>query len=205
MPDLPVTQAQITIANVKDVPYTAQNGAAGTFKSIGHKQPDGTWLNLSCFDDALWYLLVPGQTLDVGYTEKWATMPNGQPKIDQRSGQQVVYRTIVSAIPVGGTAGAPPQQQTHSAAPGKAPYDPSLGAFQTALNCSTQLHAALIEAKLVKQLNLDDVLGVAGIFHRYLTTGNTELIDLMLATGPAEGETQEGDDEPQIDFAGGPQ
>lgn len=185
MPEqLPTIEATITVANVKDVAYTRQDGTQAAFKSLGHKNPDGSWLNLSCFDELYFPMLYKGSVLKVAYTEKWATLPNGQPKLD-KAGQQIIYRTIVFAESVGGApAGAvtSPQQNGSTPAPAtKAPYNPELGAYQTALNCATTLHAALIEAKVEKKLTVADLLATADQLHHYLTTGKTDLATAVSA------------------------
>jgi len=185
--ELPIITANITIANVKDVPYARNDGTQATFKSLGHKNADGTWLNLSCFDELIFPLLVKGNTLTVGYTEKWATLANGQPKL--YNGVQTVYRTILSAELLSGAAA--PAAQTTSQQNGSMPatttitaasqsYNPGLGAYQTALNCATQMHAALIEAKVEKKLEVADVIATAEAFHTYLVGDDKDVMDLLL-------------------------
>jgi hypothetical protein len=178
MPDLDIINATITVANTKDVSYKRNDGSEAIFKSIGHKNADGTWLNLSVFDEVLFPLIVKGNTLDVGYTEKFGTLANGAPKIDQRTNQQVIYRTMQTASPVGAT------QTAHPASPGaqaaKEPYNAGLGAYQTALNCSTQLHVAIIGAGAEREDFMAAILEDADTFHTYLTTGKADQLDQML-------------------------
>jgi hypothetical protein len=178
MPDeLPIITANITIANVKDVPYARNDGTQAVFKSLGHKNADGTWLNLSCFDELIFPLIVKGNTLTVGYTEKWATLANGQPKL--YNGVQTVYRTIMSAELLSGSAAQTTSPQ-NGPLPAPKAYDPGLGAYQTALNCATQMHAALIEAKVEKKLEVADVIATAEAFHTYLVGDDKDVMDLLL-------------------------
>jgi hypothetical protein len=186
MPDeLPITTANITIANVKDVPYARNDGTQAVFKSLGHKNTDGTWLNLSCFDELIFPLLVKSNTLTVGYTEKWATLANGQPKL--YNGVQTVYRTIVSAELVSGAQQTSPQNgstSTPAAATGK--YDPGLGAYQTALNCASTVWAAIISTGNVPEDFVSLVLETAHSFHGYLTTGKVEEIDQLISKAKSD-------------------
>lgn len=145
MSELPVINARVTIANVKDVEYRRKDGSSATFKALGIKNPDDTWLNLSVFDEMYFEDCVPGNVVDAAYTEKYATEKNGQPKM--YNGEQVIYRTVTSLIPAAGSA-----QTTQNAAAQegqgsqKAPYDPDLGARQTAANNAVQIVVAAVKA-----------------------------------------------------------
>jgi hypothetical protein len=185
MADLPIIEATITVANTKDVPYSRNDGTQAVFKSIGHKNPDGTWLNLSCFDELYFPLIVKGAVLKVGYTEKWATEANGQPKM--YNGVQVVYRTITVAEQVGGPSGQTTSPQngslptTATVTAASQTYNPGLGAYQTALNCATSLYTAMIEAKwFTKKLDVAEVLATAEVLHGYLVTGKAAPLDQLV-------------------------
>jgi hypothetical protein len=134
-----VINAQVKIENVKDVEYRRKSGEAATFKALGIKNADGTWLNISVFDEIYFSDCVAGAVVDVAYTEKYATEPNGQPKM--YNGQQVIYRTATSVLPAkqGAQSTAPVAQGSQ-----KAPFDPNLSARQTAANDSTQIVCAEI-------------------------------------------------------------
>lgn len=78
--------------------------------------------------------------------------------------------------------GAAPAQQN-----GKS-YDPGLGAYQTALNVSATVYAALIESGAVNAQGVDVVQVVidnADRFHQYLVTGKTNELDQALEQAKA--------------------
>jgi len=115
-------------------------------------------------------------------------------KFDPKTGQPELYNdkpqyNLESIMPLG--APATPQNGAFSnpatPTPAKAPYNSELGAFQTALNGSVAIEAALITAKVAKEFNLSTVLDRAADFHRYLTTGETDELDQFLATGKKAG------------------
>jgi hypothetical protein len=97
--------------------------------------------------------------------------------------------------PASASAPAAPQNSAFSApatpTPAKAPYNSELGAFQTALNGSVAIEAALITAKVAKEFNLSTVLDRAADFHRYLTTGKTDELDQFLSAAKEKMEAVE--------------
>jgi hypothetical protein len=197
MPDqLPVIEAEITVSNVKEYPYDRSDGTQGIRTSVGWRQPDGSWLNFSCFDTELFPHLTKGKKLTVGYTEKYATNPNGSPKLDE-SGQQIIYRNIVSVVGAHELSAKATGEATQS-------YDPGLGAYQTALNCATQLTAAVVTTSkaladdFFKGRTLEEVvMETAAIFHLYLTTGKANPLDQFME---ATKETLDTSEDPDLVF-----
>jgi hypothetical protein len=181
MPDpLPIIQAQIQVANIKDFTYKRGDGSAAVRRSVGHKNPDGTWLNLTVFDDVLFPIVAPGNVLNVGYTEKYATEPNGAPKL--YNGVQTIYRTIRTASLVSGTQQAQGSAPGASATPTKAPYDPDLGARQTAANDA--VHCANTEAEVTKKFDITRWLDTFDVafkhIHNTLLGKSNDEFDVMM-------------------------
>ena len=151
MADLPIINTTITVANVKDIPYTRKDGTTATGKALGHKNPDGSWLNLTDFDEARFGLYFPGSVLAVSYSEKFATEPNGAPKMDKYTNQQKVYRTIMAAGSVGGAQtpqnGPPSAQGTPTPAGSSFEQDRNESIrSQTALKVAGEMYAAILGA-----------------------------------------------------------
>jgi hypothetical protein len=112
----------------------------------------------------------------VEYYQKF--LPNGEPDLYNEKPQ---YQ-LVDIVPLGATQTASPAPS--GASEKKEPYNAGLGAYQTALNCSTQLAVALIAAHGIAP-DFDPVPGIltnADTFHTYLTTGAApNELDQMLA------------------------
>ncbi len=119
--------AVITVDNVK-----TKQGAKGSFKVVGWKQPDGNWLNLTVFDAAHLPLFEQGNTVKVAYTEKAATDEFGEPSM--YNGEPVIYRNVVAAKLE--SAAAP---QTSG---GKGGYDAETSKRQTAAHVAGAIIAA---------------------------------------------------------------
>lgn len=205
MSDLPIIAAQITVANVKDINYNRKDGTPAVFKSIGVKNPDGTWLNLSDFDDVRHGLYNQGAVLDVGYTEKYATMPNGAPKL--YNGVQTVYRTIESAFIADGATG---DTQTAAPAPAgssggsvgaKPSFDAGLSARQTA--CNDAIQAANAEATIGKLFDLTRWLDTFDAVYQHIhntLTGVDELDAAITVAKEKLGATEVPVDDTDIPF-----
>jgi hypothetical protein len=198
MPDLPIINTTITVANVKDIPYTRKDGTTATGKAIGHKNADGSWLNLTDFDEARFGLYFPGSVLAVSYSEKFATEPNGAPKMDKYNNRQKVYRTIMAA----GTTGAPQTAQNSlpTAQQGRGSPTPhfeqdrneSIRA-QTTLKAAAEMYAACLGANKALKWEFEE-------FERIFTgtkailDGKNEL-DVALDIGKKAGMVAEADPE----------
>jgi hypothetical protein len=131
-------------------------------------QVDGEWINLMDFAG-----VTGGASGDyrVEYYQKFE--PNGDPELYNDKPQY----NLQSIEPLGENGSTPT-----SAAPGEAataPYNPGLGAYQTALNCATQIHVALMARvkTLPEPYPLKPIIDTAKFFHLYLTTGEAEPFD----------------------------
>lgn len=226
MPEqLPIYDAQITVGNVKDYPYT-RNGVTAIRKGIGVKQDDGTWLNFSCFDEQFFGCFVAGNVLAIGYTQKVA-LEGGMPKMDARTGQPVIYNTIQRAevlqgsyAPQPGPAPMTPQQMAPQ--PMQAPlpvqakaqpapilssngYNPGKGTLQTAINGGVALEVAAIGAKLAKEVDLERVLQYAEVLHAAIECGSLNMLDVMMFLGEKKLDAKPEDDpDDDIPFEAGP-
>jgi hypothetical protein len=134
---------------------------------------DGEYVNLMDFEG------VTGGNKGLYFVEYFQKFqPNGEPDLYEGKPQ---YQ-LVDIVPLGATQTASPAPS--GASEKKEPYNAGLGAYQTALNCSTQLAVALIAAHGIAP-DFDPVPGIltnADTFHTYLTTGAApEELDEMLA------------------------
>jgi hypothetical protein len=149
---LPVVNATLTVTDVKDVTYQKKGEGGVKAPAVLKIVKSGEAPDLSSFDTAHHPLLVPGAVLSVGYTEKFATMGNGAPLIDDYTQQQKVYRNIVSAAPYGarpsdlaaqqtqaGQAAAPVAQATPTTNAGGITPKELFSLHQTALNGAISL------------------------------------------------------------------
>jgi hypothetical protein len=204
--DLPIINTTIKVENVKDIPYTRKDGTTAVGKAIGHKNPDGSWLNLTDFDEARFPLYFPNSVLSVGYTEKFATEPNGAPKIDKYTNQQKIYRTIISAEPAGGaqTGQSSPAITQGSNAPTQANYGGDRNESireQTTLKCAAEMYAAMLGASKGKAWDFEEFEGIY-ISTKNVLDGKNEL-DVAMDAAKDAGLTEEPpigfDDKPDPD------
>ena len=165
-------------------PYTIKTGkSAGNNYCLLSFKVDGEWVNLADFsgkaDD-----IADGQECKVAYSQRFdefgdPALYNGKPQYN------------LEAIKAIGEV----RSATRSDSP-KGDYNAGLGAYQTALNCATQLHAAIIGQHFDPDLDIEEfILTTAEHFHEYLVTGKADPLDQALAHAD-----NKDDEEPKENF-----
>ena len=174
-------------------PYTIKTGkSAGNNYCLLSFKVDGEWVNLADFsgkaDD-----IADGQECKVAYSQRFdefgdPALYNGKPQYN------------LEAIKAIGEV----RSATRSDSP-KGDYNAGLGAYQTALNCATQITSALVAAGKYLDVAVEGMPGLADVttdileraehFHEYLVTGKADPLDQALAHAD-----NKDDEEPKENF-----
>jgi hypothetical protein len=193
MPENLIFEGPIRIytQNKDGIPFVIKSGAnAGKpYRRISFTTPEGQTIYLADF--ASRSSEVPdGGTAKVAYSVKLDGF--GEPELYNGNVQYNLEAVKGTGAPQSPQNVLPTAQATPTP---KEPYNAGLGAYQTALNGSVAIEAALIAAQAIKEFSMDNVLERAEGFHSYLTTGKTNELDAALDIGKKAGMVAEADPE----------
>jgi hypothetical protein len=184
-------------------PYTIKNGpsAGKAFARLSFKGDEGDYVYLADFgNEAVNAGIGDGDLVKIAYSVRIDDF--GEPELYNGKKQ---YN--LEAIKASGE----PKQNGSKSEPARS-YDPGLGAYQTALNCATQVECALLTLGHYTDKETPTTPGIESVtreildraeeFHGYLVTGKTEPFDMVMEKtktdlNATEEQTVIGDDNPE--------